>query len=141
MAVSIQVTTGGVARRDCAPHRDYLRLVDCTSRIPDNIWRFQLRADGLADVPTLRAGGPKPAMTSVNFNAGLSKKFDMSAAQRAIQPGVLGRQPLKRRSCHRPECRAPPAVFPGEVARVDFDAGPFRASSIPYRCATAFSMS
>jgi hypothetical protein len=46
-----------------------------------------------------------------------------------VQPGVLGREPLKRRSCHRAECRAPRAVFPGETPRVRFDAGaPFRAS-------------
>jgi hypothetical protein len=67
---------------------------------------------------------------------------DMSSAERAVQPGVLGREPLKRRSCHRAECRAPRAAFPGEAARVRFDAGaPFRASSMSCRCATAFSMS
>jgi len=35
-----------VAGRDSVPDRDHLRLFDCLSRIPDNIWRFQLRAEG-----------------------------------------------------------------------------------------------
>ena len=35
-----------VAGRDSVPDRDHLRLFDSMSRIADNIWRFQLRAEG-----------------------------------------------------------------------------------------------
>src|ERR1700738_3921269 len=42
---------------------------------------------------------------------------------------------------HRTGCRDPRAAFPGEVVWERFDDAPFRASSMPCKCAAAFSMS
>ena len=64
---------------------------------------------------------------------------DLSSSERAVQPGLVGRQPLRWRSAHR----TPRVARPAEVGRERFGAGAtfFWASNIPCKCASAFSMS
>jgi hypothetical protein len=63
---------------------------------------------------------------------------DAASSKRCIFKGTMSRP----RSGHRTTCRVPRAVLPGEAARERFGADePFRASSMPCKCAAAFSIS
>jgi hypothetical protein len=64
----------------------------------------------------------------------------MFAGERAVQPGLLGHEPLKRRSGHPAEFRVPRAALLGETDGERFGAdAALRPSSIPCKCAVAFS--
>jgi len=73
---------------------------------------------------------------------GLVARLSPAAQQGTFERGLSGREPLKRRSDHRAECRAAREFLPGKAARDRLvpDTS-FRPSIIPCKCAAAFSMS